>query len=101
MNEVLLEAAYAMGVWHGAAESLMEDFHTCEQKHLRTPWPLDPKCQGCQRILEKHVKRNHLELAYRLFGWDAMIDSYVLSVNIKIAQRDANLKAREAAKGSI
>lgn len=82
---------YMLGRFHQMTENLMDNMHTCALSHLRYPWPLDPKCKGCVRDLEKHVRRNHLEMAYKLFGWDAMIESYILAVNLKIAQRDANL----------
>ena len=58
----------------GKMTAKMEDFHTCELSYLRYPWPLDQNCSGCRHQLENFVEWNHLEMAYRLFGWNAIIN---------------------------
>lgn len=90
IHSMLAKAHFELGRYLGMAEA-MEPLHTCKMQHLRYPWPLDPTCDGCRQTLEKYVKRLHLEIPYRLFGWDCVVEAIIRDTNCRIAQRNAKL----------
>ena len=76
INAMMNDICFRLGQMSAKAE----EFHTCKLSHLRYPWPLDPECNGCRHQLERFVKQNHLWMAYKLFGWDTMIDHLAADV---------------------
>ena len=65
----LMEAAFMTGRFAEAVSNL----HSCESP-LRYPWPLDPNCDACKKTMQRFVDSNHLEMSYRLFGFQAIHD---------------------------
>lgn len=86
-NDALNQVWYLLGRMHATVEII----HTCNQAHYRHPWPLDRRCRACRHELLEHVVRTHSEMAYLLFGWDAMIESLERAIKVKLSQREANL----------
>lgn len=91
----LNQLAYHMGRWTASAEFFAENHHTCVNRHERYPWPLDRDCRACCLVLEKHAKRIHAELAWLLFGFDVMLESW--KVEIRRRAEDAEARRNQGA----
>ncbi len=70
--EGMVDLAYQLG----RMTAQMEAIHTCELAHLRYPWPPDPECDACRKRIEQFVDKHHLEMPYRLFGFDWLVSHY-------------------------
>lgn len=89
LDQRLGDLQWMMGHYTGRMEAYKDSWHTCKDSHLRYPWPPDKNCEACRRSVERHVKKNHLEMPYRLFGWDVIVYSLFLAINRKIEQAEA------------
>jgi hypothetical protein len=76
IEEALIQAAFRVGQLNACTEVM----HTCGSDS-RYPWPPDCDCPACRSRVEKFVESNHLELAYRLYGFQAMVDHYQRELN--------------------
>lgn len=85
-NEVLQALSYKLGMVAARYDQMADQRHSCTQSHLRTPWPPEKGCLGCEREIQKWVKRLYLEMPYRLFGWECVVDSAERAIQKRINQ---------------
>lgn len=85
INTGIAQIAYQLGRLSAEVESV----HTCALAHYRYPWPLDPQCKGCLHRIEQFVEKNHLELPYKLFGVEVILDHLVADHNRRIEKAKA------------
>ena len=90
LDRSMQQATYMLGRLVERVHMFTEQHHTCDQRHFRHPWPPQKDCPGCQCEIDKWVRRLHLEMPYRLFGWDAVVDAAERAIQIKIDQAEAN-----------
>ena len=86
---MLNEAAFRMGRLSARSEQIAEEFHTCDQSYLRHPWPPQQGCPGCEHEIQKWVQRLHLEMPYRLFGWQCVVDEADRAIQRKMDRAEA------------
>jgi len=86
LTDVMNRLERRMTEWSVRAEIMAEQHHTCQQSHLRYPWPPEKGCPGCKHEIQKWVDRLHLEMPFLLFGWDAVIDAAERAIQLKIDQ---------------
>jgi len=89
LNKMMCDINFQMGQLSARTEMMAEQHHTCQLSYLRYPWPPDPKCPGCQHEIQKWVRRLHLEMPYRLFGPQCVIDAAERAIQRKIEQAEA------------
>lgn len=82
----LVEASFALGQWVGRMDAFSGHIHTCKNQLYRNPWPLEKGCAGCEKEMEKWVKRLHCEMPFLLFGWDAIVAEIERHLEMKIEQ---------------
>lgn len=87
----LCNQMFNIGLELGKLNEKVNNFHTCENSWLRYPWPLSQDCHACRHDLEKYVKMLHLEIPYKLFGWDAIIESIEDHHFVTIRRRNAEI----------
>ena len=69
MNDI----SFKLGEMSAISKMFEENWHTCELKAYRHPWPLDPNCKACCIRMDKFVNEFYLHGAV-IFGWDILID---------------------------
>lgn len=85
----LQEMGFELGRWTGEMNAILDNLHTCRFSYLKHPWPLDPKCDGCRRELQKFVDRNHLTMAHRLLGWQPIVEHMQRDIQRRIDEAQA------------
>jgi hypothetical protein len=86
IHQMLQDLSYRMGRFSAQADIMADQMHTCKCSYLKHPWPPEEGCLGCEREIQKWVKRFHLEIPYRLFGWQCVVDTAERATQRKIDQ---------------
>lgn len=84
VNDMLSMVSYNLGRMSAHVDAM----HTCDSV-LRYPWPPSQDCHACRFRIERFVEVEHLEMPYRLFGWDAIVHHFWEMLDRKAQQAEA------------
>ena len=89
IHQMLQDLSFKLGRFSAQADMMIDDMHSCDQSHLKHPWPPQEGCKACDREIQRWVKRLHLQVPFRLFGPECVIQSADKALQRKINQAQA------------